>query len=261
MVQQIIVEESFDKWRSIARILLTQKVHYTKVHFLGKNDAQTQLFSQKTLPESQNDSKDCGGELYKISTPRTLLSLLELAAYYNDSDKWNLFYRIVWRVNFESCFLSDNFADPDIHRLHMMRKSISRAIHKMHAFVRFKKVFDSELDEDVYIAWFEPEHDIAEACAPFFITRFPGMRWSIFTPHSCIHWDRESLTVSPGVSGRDMNMSDEIELLWETYYCNIYNPARLNSQAMLAEMPKKYWKNLPEARLISDLVRDSTYRG
>jgi uracil-DNA glycosylase family protein len=42
--------------------------------------------------------------------------------------------------------------------------------------------------------------------------------------------------------------------LWLTYYASIFNPARLKVKAMQAEMPKKYWKNLPEAALIPELV-------
>ena len=47
---------------------------------------------------------------------------------------------------------------------------------------------------------------------------------------------------------------DATEELWLTYYENIFNPARLKAKAMQKEMPKKYWKNLPEAPLIPRLV-------
>ena len=45
--------------------------------------------------------------------------------------------------------------------------------------------------------------------------------------------------------------------LWRTYYANIFNPARLKVDAMKREMPVKYWKNLPESRLIAPLVRSA----
>ncbi|MEM6267630.1 MAG: UdgX family uracil-DNA binding protein, partial [Pseudomonadota bacterium] len=38
------------------------------------------------------------------------------------------------------------------------------------------------------------------------------------------------------------------------------NPARLKVGAMLAEMPKKYWKNMPEAELIPDLIAGAQAR-
>ena len=42
---------------------------------------------------------------------------------------------------------------------------------------------------------------------------------------------------------------------WRTYYRSIFNPARLKIGAMTKEMPKKYWRNLPEAAEIPNLIR------
>jgi uracil-DNA glycosylase family protein len=39
-----------------------------------------------------------------------------------------------------------------------------------------------------------------------------------------------------------------------TYYQNIFNPARLKLKMMQKEMPRKYWRNLPEAQLITPLA-------
>ena len=48
----------------------------------------------------------------------------------------------------------------------------------------------------------------------------------------------------------DNLFDDDAEALWLTYYRSIFNPARLKVKAMQTEMPKKYWRNLPEAALI-----------
>lgn len=53
---------------------------------------------------------------------------------------------------------------------------------------------------------------------------------------------------------------DATEGLWRTYYANIFNPARLMVDAMTSEMPRKYWKNLPEADLIPGLIRNAGAR-
>jgi DNA polymerase len=45
-----------------------------------------------------------------------------------------------------------------------------------------------------------------------------------------------------------------MEDFWRKYYASIFNPARLKVGAMLKEMPRKYWKNMPEAALIPGLV-------
>ena len=67
-------------------------------------------------------------------------------------------------------------------------------------------------------------------------------------------------TVELGVSRADAPTEDALETLWRTYYASTFNPARLRTNAMRAEMPKRYWKNLPEADLIAPLVHDAPAR-
>ena len=54
--------------------------------------------------------------------------------------------------------------------------------------------------------------------------------------------------------------ADNADDLWRTYFANIFNPARLKVKAMQSEMPKKYWKNLPEAELIPALIASAEDR-
>ena len=55
--------------------------------------------------------------------------------------------------------------------------------------------------------------------------------------------------------------ADAAEDLWRTYFASIFNPARLNPTMMRSEMPQKYWKLLPEAALLPDLMREAGARG
>ena len=54
--------------------------------------------------------------------------------------------------------------------------------------------------------------------------------------------------------------SDALEDLWKSYYKSIFNAARVKVKAMQSEMPKKYWKNLPEAEIIESLISSSNQR-
>ena len=112
----------------------------------------------------------------------------------------------------------------------------------------------------MFIAWFEPSHDIVTRVAPFFVRRFAGMRWSILTPLRSAHWNGEELTFGAGAHKGEAPGEDALEDLWRTYYANIFNPARLKVKAMTQEMPVRYWKNLPEAELIPGLIRDASAR-
>ena len=80
------------------------------------------------------------------------------------------------------------------------------------------------------------------------------MRWAILTPQCSVYWDLEQLLLAPGSTPDQAPGPDAGEQLWLTYYRSTFNPARLKEQAMQREMPRKYWKNLPEAALISELV-------
>jgi DNA polymerase len=128
----------------------------------------------------------------------------------------------------------------------------------MRAFLRFREVTEDGATR--YVAWFEPGHYIVEANAPFFIRRFATMTWSILTPYRSAHWDGETLRLAPGAKPSDVPDDDALETYWRAYYSSIFNPARLKIAAMTSEMPKKYWRNLPEAAAIPELIRHSRER-
>jgi DNA polymerase len=107
------------------------------------------------------------------------------------------------------------------------------------------------------VAWFESEHHIVELAAPFFARRFADMPWSILTPDACAHWDGHAVSITPGVAKSEAPTADRLEETWRRYYASIFNPARLKVQAMQKEMPRKYWRNLPEASLIKPLIESA----
>jgi DNA polymerase len=48
--------------------------------------------------------------------------------------------------------------------------------------------------------------------------------------------------------------------MWRTYFANVFNPARLKVGAMLREMPKKYWRNMPETSVVQPLIAGARSR-
>ena len=64
----------------------------------------------------------------------------------------------------------------------------------------------------------------------------------------------------PTASAAQAPGPDAGESLWLAYYQSTFNPARLKEQAMLREMPRRYWKNLPETQAISTLVATARSR-
>jgi DNA polymerase len=187
-----------------------------------------------------------------ISIAAPLLALMQTALLHGDPARFALCYRLLWRSRSEPR-LADNPADADMISLHRLAKAVRRDIHKMHAFVRFRLIGAAN-GRERFGAWFEPEHHIVAAVAPFFRNRFAGMDWLIVTPRASIAWDGTALRVGPGGTRADVPADDALEAEWRTYYASIFNPARVKVAAMKSEMPVKYWRNLPEAPLIGGLV-------
>ena len=150
-------------------------------------------------------------------------------------------------------------SDPDVRALGDLVRAVRRDIHKMHAFVRFRSVERPEGGE-AFVAWYEPDNHIVAAAAPFFAKRFASLVWSILTPETCAHWTGERLVFTPGVTREAAPGADALEDLWRGYYASTFNPARVNPRAMKAEMPVRFWKNLPEAELIADLIAQAPAR-
>jgi len=192
------------------------------------------------------------------NVPRDFLVLAALVLAHAEPRRHAVLYRLLWRLVHGERALLSLVTDDDVSWAMRAAKAVRREKHKMKAFVRFREVAGP--DGAVFIAWFEPEHDVLPQVVPFFVRRFAGMRWSVLTPMRSAHWDGETLTLGQGAQRSDAPAGDALEDLWRTYFANIFNPARLKVDAMVKEMPVRYWKNLPEATLIPGLVRDASAR-
>lgn len=199
------------------------------------------------------------GEAPAVSLPKDVAELIGLVVCHRDPERYGLLYRLVWRVAEGERRLLETPSDPLVHRLEAMAKAVARDLHKMHAFLRFRRVETADGGER-FFAWFEPEHFIVERAAEFFIDRFRAMDWTIVTPVGSLHWDRETLTSGPPGSRAEAPAGDAVEAGWLAYYESIFNPARVNPVAMRAEMPKKYWRNMPEAKSIPALIQTAPSR-
>ncbi|WP_369025366.1 UdgX family uracil-DNA binding protein [Qipengyuania sp. RANM35] len=250
--------DDFDFWRERARALVQCEVPPDRIAWVepgGSGD----LFShgERRMPVPPVGARP-------VRANRRFVQLARNAALHSDTERFALLYRLLWRLQANPRIMEDK-ADLDVRRIEELDKNVRRDSHKMHAFVRFRLV---ESDPDAlgeeagehYAAWFEPEHHILRANAGFFMRRFSNMRWSILTPRGSLHWDGSIMSEGPPAQRSDAPGGDPMEDLWRKYYASIFNPARLKVGAMLKEMPKKYWKNMPEASLIPDLIAGAQNR-
>ncbi len=245
-------ETDFDGWRAAARTFRTLGVPPAEAAFAVGCGGQAGLFD---APEAAPSG--LRGDEPALVVPRAFVELARQVILHRSADRFDLLYRLLWRLKDEP-ELMRAASDADVADALDRARGVGRASHKMKAFVRFRKTEDAE--GEAWIAWFEPAHRVVETTAPFFARRFSNMRWSILTPDGTALWDTARLSFGPPAT-RDMAPAeDEVEAFWKTYYASTFNPARLKLRTMQGEMPKRYWKNLPEAALIPELTALSAVR-
>jgi DNA polymerase len=225
-------------FREIAKRCLAAKIHPQEVVFTS--DASL----------LQEIPKDC--VVAKFSIPRELSKLIGAAICHSAPDRFALLYEVLWRTLHRERELIHRAADPAIATLNNYAKAVGRDIHKMHAFVRFR---EQEVDgEKFYAAWFEPQHFTLKLGIHFFVNRFANMNWMIATPIGTALYIARELTFGP--PGKKPDAAEDVVLdeLWIAYFRSIFNPSRVMLKAMGKEMPKLYWKNMPETAAIPDMI-------
>ncbi|MFD1343870.1 UdgX family uracil-DNA binding protein, partial [Litorisediminicola beolgyonensis] len=212
-------------------------------------EAPRDLFAGTAPPAS--------GPARQLHLPRVAVDGLESALCHSDPQRFARAYRTVLRLSSGELSWGDR-RDAEMALILRQAKAVGRDVHKMHAFVRFREV-PGDGPRRAFAAWFEPEHPICERATPFFAKRFGDMDWIIATPTVTARFEKGRLSFEETADQRPPP-EDATEDLWRTYYASIFNPARVMVKAMCAEMPKKYWKNLPEAELIPGLIAGAETR-
>ena len=133
-----------------------------------------------------------------------------------------------------------------------MAKAVGRAAHKMNAFVRFR-----EIGREAGVALRRlVRAGTSRRRARRAVLREPVRRYGLGDPDAgCLRalGRRCRLYHSRASPGRSAPRRQPGGKLAD-YYTSIFNPARLKVAAMRNEMPKRYWRNLPEASMLIPLI-------
>lgn len=212
--------------------------------------AATGLFDHLVVPTSPQP-------IASPRVPAAFVDMAEAALLHDDPQRFGLVYRLLWRMQHEPGLRHDPL-DPDWLSAAALARSVRHEQQQLRAFVRFHEQQTPEGPQ--FVAWFETRHHVVASQAGFFQRRFARMRWAIFTPRASIAWDGEQLHHGGPARREDIPLQDEKQALWLAYYASIFNPARLKLKTMVREMPRRYWQDLPEARLIAPLAAAAMQR-
>ncbi len=234
-------------WRDAARAALGHRISPEQIDWQF-GSAEAGLFEGAPLPPPTRPLKVTKG----------FVELADTVVWHRDPERFARLYLFLWRVWRQPQLMADR-ADAQLAKLRQMEKNVRRCQHKMKAFVRFRDLRAPAGPRRRFAAWFEPTHYTVEPTAPFFARRFADMDWMIATPDVTAVFEDGTLRFREGAPRPDLP-EDAAEELWGTYFRNIFNPARVKVRAMTSEMPRKYWKNMPEARHIPDLLAQAETR-
>ena len=258
-------DDVFSTWRQQARWLLSHEIDPANVSWSLQRSADM-FATDEPIPAHHGP--------FHARIPMALLALLESASRYRGEQRWSVLYEVLWRVSHgdRTAMLAGDKLGRELHR---RMKSVQREAHHLHAFVRFvavpqltphehgpgnEKLIQSE-ELPQYVAWYEPAHDILHSASEHFISRMGQQRWMIATPRDGVYYDGQQLIhqrICP-THWRHLaqNIDDPCGDLWLTYYSHIFNPARLNPKVMQGHLPARFWKNLPEGKLIPALISEA----
>ena len=285
-MKRLLIQPDFNDWRTHARIALQEGYAPEDLDF---QDVTVPSNLTLDLGLGKTEGEHTGDPIPNPHTSQAFLDVAQTAAVHRDPTRWNLLYRILFRLQANRDLLRIEI-DTDVAHLRQIEQQVRRDLHKMHAFLRFRKVTPDAMDEanpfaippkpgspgdgaaapvsqdplaaEHFVAWYQPDHRILPLAAPFFVERFAPMQWTILTPDASVSWDpvMRQLHWFEGLRREFAPQADELEDLWRSYYTSIFNPARLNTAAMRSEMPVRYWKDLPEVALLPTLITQSASR-
>lgn len=147
----------------------------------------------------------------------------------------------------------NNFADVDMMDIAKITKSMSREVHRMHAFVRFEK-----LQDEVYFSKIEPDFNVLPLIITHFKNRYRDQKWMIYDlkRHYGIFYDLNNVQFfEPALEQTQQlkkteNILHEEEIqyqkLWQRYFFKTNIPERKNLKLHVQSLPKRYWKYLTE---------------
>jgi len=213
-------ETDFDGWRKAARVLVLNDVKPSKVMWHVSGHAPAPAEPSALLLEQPHGT---------LHVPAKFIALAQSAILHRDPLRFAMLYRLLWRMRGDHDLLQ-RANDPDVPRLIAMAKAVHRDQRRMQASVRFREIGREQKSH--YVAWFEPEHHIVEASAPFFASRFADMPWSILTPDMCAHWDGHAVLITPGINKAEAPTEDRLEETWRRICAGIFHPARLKAKTM-----------------------------
>ncbi|PYG87571.1 putative DNA metabolism protein [Ruminiclostridium sufflavum DSM 19573] len=120
--------------------------------------------------------------------------------------------------------------------------------HRMLGLLRFEL-----LENDIYYAPIQPDHNIITFIAPHFKSRFADQNWVIhdIKRNLAALYNKKNMIISyMDLDNIPDRHADELKFqsLWKNYFNHIAIKSRINPKLQKQFVPKRYWKHLTEKK-------------
>lgn len=127
--------------------------------------------------------------------PRSFLRLTELVVLHRDESRFDLLYRLLWRMIHEPNVATPG--DADMALAQRMGQAVRREVFRMKASVQLRQV-GMLGTVPLRFGWFEPRHHVTEEVAAALVRSQPEPAWLLVTPDRSALWDGSRLLCGPG---------------------------------------------------------------
>lgn len=221
----------FDKYQEIGKCEIS--VEKDQVNFLESEYVKTDLEKSRRVIEGIKDNigdefLDNAYRVFKSSSPRKE-EIIAIAT--------------------KSCMVYGNVYLGSAKKAAVDFRSIVRNFnHEVHAYkglLRFREIQDNYL-----LAEMEADHDVLEHITYHFLKRMPAEKFIIYDKNRrkaslCIQGNYEEVEILE-MDAIDSEEEKIFKDAWLGFYDAIGIKERKNQKLMVSNMPKKYWKFLPE---------------
>jgi DNA polymerase len=208
-------------FRAEARQLLAHQVPPDAVQWKPRPPQDDELFATPQPPAASRPRSVAKAAAAIV--PPSFLRLSEFVVLHREPTRFDLLYRLLWRLVHEPG-LRDDPLDADMQHAQHMAHAVRRDIHKMKTQLRFRGVRPADGSEPLQLAWFDPTHHVVECLAPWFARRCGEQPWVILTPQRSVRWDRQRLHYGPGLPREQAPRSDAGDAAWLACVDQVFRP-------------------------------------
>ncbi|MBB5057346.1 DNA polymerase [Granulicella aggregans] len=132
-MKRVLIQPDFEAWREAARDALREGYAPEEI------DLQDAAVASTLALSFELEAGPTGVATTQPYVSKSFLDDAAMVAVHRNAGRWNLLYRVLYRMQGNRNLLKIE-TDSDVAEMNRLASQVRRDLHKMHAFVRFRKV-------------------------------------------------------------------------------------------------------------------------